>query len=188
MSTKMSTNSILSILDVGTGAGDIPLAIAAWARRRHLNVRIVGLDLVPEIAAIARKRTAEDPSIEIRQGDLFDIADSHERFDVVTASLFLHHMPGGHALRALRAFDRLATRGVIVSDLVRSRCGYATVTAASWAFGNRVVRHDGPVSVERSFQCDELQRMAHAAGLPYLTARREPWCRVSLAGKKSCAN
>ena len=125
------------------------MALVEWARRRGINLRVVGLDLVSEVVDIARARTKHEPQIEIRRGDLFELADSIERFDYVTASLFLHHMPGEQAPRALRAFDRLAERGVIVSDLVRSYFGYAAVSAASWIFGNRVVRHDGPVSVER---------------------------------------
>ena len=175
----------ISILDVGTGAADIPLVLATWARRRGIHVRVVGLDLVSEIVDIARARTKHEPAIEIRRGDLFELADSSERFDFVTASLFLHHMPGKQAQRALGAFDRLARRGVIVSDLVRSQFGYFTVGLASWIFGNRVVRHDGPVSVARSFRRDEFQLMANELGLGYLTARNEPWCRLSLAGKKS---
>jgi 2-polyprenyl-3-methyl-5-hydroxy-6-metoxy-1,4-benzoquinol methylase len=175
----------ISILDVGTGGADIPLALVAWARRRHVRVRVVGLDLVPEIVEIARARTAREPNIEIRQGDLFRLAESAERFDVVTASLFLHHMPGAQALSALRAFDRLATRGVIVSDLVRSASSYCAVGLASYLFGNAIVRHDGRLSVERSFRRDELQALAAEAGLTYLQARREPWCRLSLGGLKA---
>jgi 2-polyprenyl-3-methyl-5-hydroxy-6-metoxy-1,4-benzoquinol methylase len=174
----------VSILDVGTGAADIPLAIAAWARRRGVRVRILGLDLVSEIVGIAKARTRHEPSIEIRGGDLFALAESPERFDYVTASLFLHHMPGDQAARALSAFDRLASRGVIISDLARSHFGYATVGLASWLLGNRVVRHDGPLSVARSFQVDELQALARSLNLDYLRARSEPWCRLSLAGRK----
>ena len=175
----------ISILDVGTGAADIPLALISWAQRRGINLHVVGLDLVSEIVDIARARTKHEPQIEIRRGDLFELAESSERFDYVTASLFLHHMPGEQAQRALRAFDRVAQRGVIVSDLVRSYFGYFTVGAACWIFGNRVVRHDGPVSVTRAFRCEEFQSMASESGLNYLTARNEPWCRLSLAGQKS---
>lgn len=174
----------ISILDVGCGGGEIPLAVAGWARARGRAVRIVAIDLVPEIAAVAREACAGHPEIEVREQNVFDLAGGGETFDVVTASLLLHHVPPPDALGTLRAFDRLARRGVIISDLRRSVASFMAVTAVSWLAGNHVVRHDGPLSVRRAFLPEELDALAQRAGLPYLRARREPFFRLSLAGKK----
>jgi len=180
-------NQTVTILDVGTGGGDIPLALADWASRRGFKVAITGLELVPGIADIARQRTAGIPGITVVTGDLFKLAESPERYDYVTASLFLHHMPDFRAIDALREFGRLATRGIVVGDLDRSRASLVAVTAAAWILGNRIVRHDGPLSVRRSFTLRELDIMARDAGLPWLTALNQPWFRVRLAGERSHA-
>ena len=174
------------ILDVGTGGADIPRAIALWARRRGLPVHITALELMPHIADIARKNTREFPEVLVRQEDFLRLPPG-ETFDYVTASLFLHHMPDESLVPVLRAFDRLARRGVIVSDLLRSLPAYWSVKTLSRLAGNRVVRHDGPVSVRRAFTTAELQELAGQAGLHYLKARRHPWFRLSLAGEKEGA-
>jgi 2-polyprenyl-3-methyl-5-hydroxy-6-metoxy-1,4-benzoquinol methylase len=174
----------IHLLDVGTGSGDIPRSIAAWAGRRHLRVRVTGLELVPSIAAIARARLREYTEITIVDGNLFDLAASGARFDYVTACLLLHHVDPRETGRAIGALDRLAERGVVVSDLRRTWPGYLAVGAVSWLFGNAVVRHDGPLSVRRAFRVPELAELAREAGLTYLSARDEPYFRVSLSGEK----
>jgi 2-polyprenyl-3-methyl-5-hydroxy-6-metoxy-1,4-benzoquinol methylase len=121
----------------------------------------------------------------VRRADLFDLDGEGASFDVVTASLFLHHCPAREVVRALRAMDRLAARGLILSDLLRSRAGYWAVGLLSHLIGNAVVRHDGPLSVRRAFRPEELEALAAEAGLPHLSVRVHPWFRVSLAGTKA---
>lgn len=174
----------MSILDVGTGGAEIPVAIARWARAHHRCVRIVAIDLVPEIADIARARVAAYPEIEIRCADVFSLRASGETFDYVTASLFLHHVPSPRIDQVLRLFDALSRRGVIVSDLFRRAASYWAVTALAFLAGNQVVRHDAPLSVRRSFTPAELDRFAERAGLFYLRAAPAPWFRLTLAGEK----
>jgi 2-polyprenyl-3-methyl-5-hydroxy-6-metoxy-1,4-benzoquinol methylase len=174
----------ISILDIGCGGGEIPLAIADWSRRRGLNVRIRAIDLVPGIAAVAEKTCARRPEIDVRAEDAFALADRGERFDYVISSLFLHHVHSRDLDRVLRLFDALAVRGVIASDLRRSAPSLAAVTALSLVAGNHVVRHDAPLSVRRAFRVDELRQRVAKLGLSYLEARGERFFRLSLAGEK----
>ncbi len=182
-STGWARDREITLLDAGCGEADIPLAVARWARAAGFRMRITAVDAVAEAAAVARARTAAWPEISVRQEDVFTIL-AGERFDLVTASLFLHHLPPDRTPAALRALAGAANRGLIVSDLLRSRAGYVAVWAASRVFGNRVVRHDGPLSVRRAFTVPELAALAAESGCPWLTARAEPWFRVSLAGEK----
>lgn len=175
----------ITILDAGCGAADIPSAAAHWARRRGFRVHITGVELVPEAAGEARRRTAGEPSIEIVEGDAFARLRDGPPVDYVTASLLLHHLPSDRHVDALRAFDAGARRGIVVSDLERSTVALAEVWLLSRVAGNRIVRHDGPLSVRRGFTIPELGELARAAGLPYLRAARGRWCRVILAGEKS---
>jgi 2-polyprenyl-3-methyl-5-hydroxy-6-metoxy-1,4-benzoquinol methylase len=172
------------VLDVGTGSGDMPRAIVDWGAQRRLRVHVTGLELVPSIAAIARARLQGQPGTTIVDGDLFDLAASGATFDYVIASLLLHHIDPPDTCAALAALDRLAERGVIVSDLQRTWSAYLVIGAVSWLFGNAMVRHDGPVSVRRAFRPQELEALAREAGLGYLVARDERYFRVSLSGEK----
>jgi ubiquinone/menaquinone biosynthesis C-methylase UbiE len=175
----------IRILDVGTGAADIPLAIVRWAASRGVHAEVVGLDGVETTASIARARTAGVPAISVVTADLFDYATQGPGFDFVIANLFLHHVAPERTAAALKSCDRLARRGVLITDLRRSWPALGAVGAISHLLGNHVVRHDGPLSVRRAFTVGELSALAAEAGLPYLRARNEPWFRVSLAGVKS---
>jgi SAM-dependent methyltransferase len=168
----------VTILDAGTGGADIPAAVARWARRRGWKVRLTAADLAP---ATARRNAAAFPEIEVVQADALALTGA---WDCVIASLFLHHVPPARNAEALRRLDRLARRGIIVSDLRRSPAAYAAVWALTRMAGDAVARHDGPLSVLRAFTVPELTGLAREAGLPHLRARREPWFRVSLAGVK----
>jgi 2-polyprenyl-3-methyl-5-hydroxy-6-metoxy-1,4-benzoquinol methylase len=182
-SRRWKAGETLRVLDVGTGGADIPRALARWTRGRRFRLQITAVDLRPEIVQAARERCRDYPEIAVRQGDAFALRE--EPFDYVTASLFLHHMPPENLSGVLKGLDRLALRGMVLSDLLRSRAGYWSVFLLSRLAGNFVVRHDGPLSVRRAFRPEELDDLARGAGLPYLKARRRPWFRLVLAGEKS---
>jgi 2-polyprenyl-3-methyl-5-hydroxy-6-metoxy-1,4-benzoquinol methylase len=174
----------VTVLDVGTGAADIPRGIVAWAARRNVTVRITAIDMAPDIADVARRRSAGVAAIAVEESTLAQVAVSGRRFDYVTGSLFLHHVPTPELGEALRAIDRVAIRGVILGDLVRSVVGLLAVGALSAIAGNAIVRHDGPLSVRRAFTVEELSRIVSELGLNYLAVRREGPFRLSAAGEK----
>ncbi len=84
----------------------------------------------------------------------------------------------------VRDLAAAAARGVIISDLRRSRPAYLAVSLSGRVLGNAVVRHDAPLSVRRAFTLAELRAIADEAGLPWLRAGDERWFRVSLAGER----
>jgi SAM-dependent methyltransferase len=174
----------IRILDLGTGAADIPVAIDHWAKARHRTVHITGVDLMPDVVALAQENSQGHPAIVVRQGDFFNLAAENQRYDYVIASLFLHHTSPDKAVHVLKTMDQLALRGIIISDLLRTRLSFWSIKLLCLMIGNKIVRHDGPLSVRRAFQPGELSTLALKAGLPYLKVRKHPWFRVSLAGEK----
>ncbi len=177
----------ISVLDVGTGTADIPMALVRWARARGVRLTVTGLDLVRSITELAKARVRQCPEISIVSGDLFDFARTNARFDYVTASLFLHHVEPARTPEALGLLSGLARRGLIVSELQRTRAAYLAILGAGYVLGNRIVRHDAPASVRRAFLKSELEFLARQAGLDYLAAQTEPFFRLSLAGEKADA-
>jgi len=174
----------IHFLDVGTGGADIPRAIYRWAFTRSYRVSITGIDKVPEIAEFARKGVKRIGEITITTADVFDWAAAGHSYDYVIGSLFLHHIPEVQIPGLLRCFDRMARRGMIVSDLVRSPWAYAAVSALSWIAGNSIVQNDGPLSVLRAFSREDLERYRSLAVLPYLQVRHHAGFRWTLAGEK----
>jgi len=144
----------LRILDVGFGDGDMLRAIARWAARTGFDVTLVGIDLNPRSEAAARSATPTDMAIEWRTGDYADLAGQH--WDVVISSLVAHHMTRDELIAFLRFMDREAVEGWFVNDLHRH--GFA-----HWGFPilarlmrwHPIVRHDGQLSIARSYRPGE---------------------------------
>jgi 2-polyprenyl-3-methyl-5-hydroxy-6-metoxy-1,4-benzoquinol methylase len=174
-----------TLLDAGTGSGDLPRAIVAWARRRHTPVRIVATDLHPQILAIARRRTADFPEIVLGQADVRALPFPDRAFDLALLSLTLHHLDDDDAVRALRELGRVARRAVLVGELERSWPAYlgAKALAATLWRRNRLTRHDGPVSVLRAFTPAELLDLARRAGLANPDVARHPLFRLVLTAR-----
>ena len=170
----------VAILDLATGAGDIPLAIARWARRRGVPVAIIASDSSDEILEIAARQLATEPMITLARHDARAVPLPDRQFDIVLCSLALHHFSPDDAVRVLREMDRLARVGFVVNDLRRSRVGYgAAWLAARLTTRNRLTRHDAPLSVRRAFTPDELGELLRRAGIRRATITTHPWFRMA---------
>jgi SAM-dependent methyltransferase len=169
---ELAAANPVAILDLATGSADIPIAIDDLARRRGWDARIVATDVQPEIVAAARERVGARP-IDVQQVDARELPYPDGAFDVVLLSLALHHFAPDEALRVLREMRRAGRARLIVSDLERSRAGYA----GAWLFGhlltgNRMTRHDAPLSVQRAYTPEEALGLARAAGWRAPVVRR----------------
>jgi len=179
LSTTSATEPV-TILDLATGSGDIPLAISQWARRRNLPLRIVASDVSPAILELARKQTSGDPAITIAEYDARSVPLPDKAFDIVLCSLSLHHFSADNAIRVLRQMDRLARRGFILNDLRRGRIGYAAAWIASrLTTRNRLTRNDAPLSVLRAYTPAELGDLLRRAGIDDATISTHPWFRMA---------
>jgi SAM-dependent methyltransferase len=159
----------LTILDVGTGAADIPAALLARAARRGRRLRIIGVDSRPEILAAAvanRPALGLTAGLELQVGDGRTLPYPDRSFDIAHASLLLHHLDPAGAVALLREMSRVARRGIVLNDLVRGRLAWL----GAWclcriATRNRYTRHDAPLSVRRAYTVAELTALLAAAGL-----------------------
>ncbi len=90
---RLAAGETLRILDVGTGAADIPLALARWARRHGHRVRIVALDVHPAILRHAARAADGTPEVHVVAGDALEPPIRPGSVDVALCSLVLHHLP-----------------------------------------------------------------------------------------------
>ena len=165
----------LRVLDVGCGAGDV--AVGLWQRSarcdRHLD--IAACDISPVAIDDARRR-AESAGAHVRFFQHDAMTPTPDDFDIVYSTLFLHHLGEKDAVRLLSSMRSRARRMVLVSDLVRSRVGYAlTWCGVRMLTRSLIVHTDGPLSVRASFTEHEVLTLAHRAGLtPATIARHWP--------------
>ena len=155
----------ISVLDVGYGHGDMLRAIRAWSRKSGFRADLVGVDVNPWSETVAREATPPDMDIDYRIGDVFAL-DSGRRFDFVVSAQVTHHLSDGQLVAFLRWMEATAVRGWFVSDLHRHAVPFHAFRLLSRLAGwHPFVRHDGPVSIARSFRRADWQRLAGAAGL-----------------------
>ncbi len=158
----------LRLLDVGFGDGDMLRRIARWADARGIAADLVGVDLNPRSEQAAR---AHGGDIRYVTGDYADLAD--EPWDVIVSSLVAHHMTHDQLVAFLRFMERHARAGWFVNDLHRhgfAHWGYPILARlARW---HPIVRHDGTLSIARSYRPDEWPPILAEAGITAATVAR----------------
>lgn len=148
------------IVDVGTGAGDLPREIVA--DRRFAEARVLGVDLHERTVAYARRHSGG--KYEVLRADALALPLADKSVDVCVCGLFLHHLPDEMVVRALAEMRRVSRVGVVAGDLLRSLRGLVGIRLLGLA-SNRMVRHDGEVSVRQAFTPGELRELFGRAGL-----------------------
>lgn len=156
----------LRVLDVATGAGDVPLDLSWRARQAGFELDLTACDISPRALEFAGAAAASR-NIPLSLFACDVIRDPlPTEYDVVTCSLFLHHLADADATALLRALGRAARELVLVDDLRRSRCGLIAAWLGTRALSrSRVVHIDGPRSVRAAFSLHEVRALAAAAGL-----------------------
>lgn len=161
------------VADIGCGGGDLLIQMAAWARKAERRLHFVGLDANPHIVAYARTRTQAYPEIEIREANVFDPGFQQQSFDIVTATLVLHHFSEEELVALLRQFRQQASLGVVINDLHRHPLAYHSIRWLTRLFSRSpMVQFDAPLSVARAFSQADWHRMLQRAGI---TAYRLRW-------------
>jgi hypothetical protein len=98
--------------------------------------------------------------------------------------MFIHHLSEADVVAVLKEMNRVARRGIIVSDLLRHKRAYAWITLFT-LFANPMVVHDARVSVAQAFTKAEILELCRAAGLDYVQYRRHFGHRFVISGEKS---
>jgi SAM-dependent methyltransferase len=161
--TRMSR---FSLLDVGTGSGDIPKVIVQWARNQGIEAKVVALELDPVTVAEAAHQTQQWPEIVVVRADGMAPPFQETSFDFVLSSQMLHHFSDEKIVALLRTWSRIARKAILVSDLVRDPLAYYGVRVITHLFTrNEMTRFDGPLSVRRALTLNEWRELFRGAAI-----------------------
>ena len=153
---------ILRVLDVGFGDGDTLRRIARWSAKRGITAELVGVDLNPRSELAARAHTSGELPIRYVTGDYADMGGG---WDAIVSSLVAHHMTHAQLIAFLR-FMEASARSWFVNDLHRhgfAHLGFPLLArTARW---HPIVRHDGTLSVARSYRPAEWPPILAEAGI-----------------------
>jgi len=159
----------VTLLDVGTGGADIPIALLERATERSRGLSVVAIDSRPEVLAAAvrtRPGVAAAAGLQLHVGDGRSLPYPDRSFDVAHTSMVVHHLEPEEAVALLREMGRVARLGVVVNEVDRTRFGLL----GAWLMGhllttNRYTRHDAVLSVRRSYRAPEMVALLRRAGL-----------------------
>lgn len=155
-----------SILDIGAGSGELLRVAATWARQTNRRMSAVGLDRNERMSESILEESDRFDEIRSVRGDALSLPFADAEFDYVMCSLFTHHLLDEQVVQVLREMSRVARRRIFVIDLHRHPVAYLFYTTlGKIVLHNRLLRHDGALSILRSFKSDELLELAQRAGL-----------------------
>jgi ubiquinone/menaquinone biosynthesis C-methylase UbiE len=127
---------------------------------------VLALDRDSATLSYACGYAAAYPEITLVQGDALALPVPPGSVDVVISAMTLHHLQPEGAVRYLAEIDTVSRLGWVVNDLVRGRVAHRLVWAATRLFSrNAMARHDGPMSILRSYTPSELASLCEKAGL-----------------------
>jgi ubiquinone/menaquinone biosynthesis C-methylase UbiE len=162
----------LSLLDVAAASGDGTFAACTRLARRGIRVVRTLLDRSPAHLPSngIRPRQADTQAPTLVVGDALRLPFADASFDLVTCSLFVHHLEPEQVVRFLEESLRVCRTAVLINDLRRSAISLALTYMGLVLFRSRLTRHDAIASVRRAYNIPEITTIL----------RQFPACRIEV--------
>lgn len=151
------------VLDVGTGAGDLPQAALHWAAQHGQPLHVWGGDFHRTVLTYAHANSHATGWLRLDARRL-PIAD--QAVDVAVCVQVAHHLEPEPLRGLLAELRRVSRIGFVVVDLERSTAAYAAIWLLTRAIStNRLTRCDGPLSARRAYTRREIAALAAQEGI-----------------------
>ncbi len=167
----------VSVLDLGTGTAEIPLALLHWAQQQHIRLQVIAVDLAQRHLQVAKTYLSDMPNALLCCADANRLPLPANSVDVVISTLFLHHFTSESATSLLALIKQVARHSIVMSDLERGRWPLLAFKLVQPIFArNAITCHDGALSIRRAYTPEELLALAQRADLPNARVYRHwPW-------------
>ncbi len=181
------TGKTVNLLDVATGGGDVIISLGRRAAKSGFNLKMTACDISRRALDFAAEHARRQGLfLETIQLDLHKDDLPSTGFDLVTCSLFAHHLDPDGVSNLLRKMAAATTAVVLLQDLKRCTNGLMLAQLAAWLFSrSAVVHNDAGASVHASYTIDEMLALAATAGLDGCTVEERWPCRYLLQWKKT---
>ena len=139
-----------SLLEVAAGYGEVPREAGKQLLRKGIKLDITDLDRVP---------THLQPSHRSLVADALALPFRDNSFDIVSCSLFAHHLEPAQLARYGQEACRVARRAILINDLIRHPLHLALVYAGFPLMRSHISRVDGVASVRRAYEPSEIREI-----------------------------
>jgi SAM-dependent methyltransferase len=152
------------VLDIAAGSGDLVVGLALFAKRRRLPWEFSACDISPTACeTIVDRAKAAGVNVAVDRADVLSDPIPGKP-DIAMCHLFLHHLDEAEISRLLAAMREAANRAVLITDLRRTRLGFALAWLASRTLTRSPIVHtDALRSVEGALTIPELESCAKEA-------------------------
>jgi 2-polyprenyl-3-methyl-5-hydroxy-6-metoxy-1,4-benzoquinol methylase len=163
---KIPKEHSIAIADLGCGSGEMLRLIAKNAIRDNRNVRLTGIDANPHIVKYAIGHSGDFANVKFEALNIFSADFQSRNFDIVLATLFLHHFSDEELINIFMALKKQVNIGIIVNDIHRHPLAYYSIKWLTSLFSkSSMVKYDAPLSVLRAFKREELKSVLKNAGI-----------------------
>jgi len=153
---RMQRTKVNTILDIGSGGGDIAQSIYNWATSDGYDVHVTGIDSNERTINLINRQTWPD-NMEFIHGSIHDLASGDARYDFIISNHLIHHLNADEISDFFRLCTQLVNGTIIFSDIERSPIAYF---AFDWItrpwFKRSYVVADGLISIRRSYTRGEM--------------------------------
>ncbi len=139
-----------SVLEVAAGFGEVPKAAGQQLARKGIAIDVTHLDRVRSHLLHGERAVVADAlALPFQDGS----------FDLVSCSLFAHHLEPAELARFTSEALRVSRCAVLINDLIRHPLHLALVYAGFPLMRSYVSRVDGLASVRRAYVPDEMRQI-----------------------------
>jgi 2-polyprenyl-3-methyl-5-hydroxy-6-metoxy-1,4-benzoquinol methylase len=164
--TFCNKNQRLTIADIGCGSGDMLMLIHNFLSKKGIPHTLEGVDANRNIIDYAKRETSGINTITFREENILDESFRARQFDIVTATLFLHHFNLDELVDILRGLYNQVGVGIVINDLHRHPIAYYAIKLLTHLFSkSAMVKYDAPLSVLRGFRKHEWLSLLERAGI-----------------------
>jgi ubiquinone/menaquinone biosynthesis C-methylase UbiE len=167
-----------SLLEIAAGTGFVPIQAGRDLSNDGINLDVTLLDRAP--THLPRNGNTHKVA-----ADALSIPFSNSAFDLVSCTLFLHHLAPEEVVKFARESLRVSRIAVLINDLVRRRLHLALAYAGVPIYRSRITRNDAPASVKQAYTIEEMTGFFRTAGAAKVEADKHFLFRMGLTAWKS---
>ena len=154
----------LSLLEVAAGSGEVPEKVSAEVARHGIKLDVMLLDRA--WSHLPSNHRGNGTPISTNSGvvaDALALPFGDAAFDLVSCSLFAHHLNAQQLAQFARESLRVSRRAMLINDLIRHPVHLALAYASFPLMRSRIAWLDGLTSVRRAYVPDEIRSMLASA-------------------------